>query len=140
MVGDRLRQVRRSQARSLADVASHADISVATLSRIENDKQSIDLRLFVLLAKILAVAPADLLDDASADERDAVDPLTRRIAALGSRERVDLWRNMAAHRRGQRNRTHGGADQLSLHVEELVAQIELLREELEVVRKRVKHR
>ena len=140
MVGARLREARLSQARSLADVAGHARVSVATLSRIENDKQSIDLRLFLLLAKILDVSAGELLSEEEPDQHVDLDPLTRRVAALPPRDRVDFWRNMAADRRAQRAKRRGDLEQLAQHVEELVAHVDFMREELEAVRKRVKSR
>ncbi|HEX8254248.1 MAG TPA: helix-turn-helix transcriptional regulator [Thermoanaerobaculia bacterium] len=142
MVGERIREVRQAQNRSLADVAAKAKISVATLSRIENDKQSVEVGLFVTLARILNVATNELLQDegAAAEAGSNLDPLVRRIAALGSRERLDLWRELAAERR-TRGKTRGGETRLvAQQVEELLAQIDFLREELEVVRKRIKGR
>ena len=45
MVGHRLREARLARHLSLNAVASEADISVATLSRIERDQQRIDVEL-----------------------------------------------------------------------------------------------
>jgi transcriptional regulator with XRE-family HTH domain len=140
MIGERIREARQAQSRSLADVAGKAKISVATLSRIENDKQSLELNLFLQLAKVLNVSANHLLGPGGEEEDDGVDPLTRRIAALGTRERSDLWRGLATERRGQRVRKRGDMRELAQHVEELVAQLDLLREELETVRKHVKRR
>lgn len=137
MIGERVREARLSQGRSLADVATRLKISVATLSRIENEKQSLDLRLFLSLARVLNVPAQELLDDGD-DGGMGIDPLARRITSLATRERVKLWRELAAARR--RRRAHRrGADsiEMALHVEELLAQFELLREELEAVRKRL---
>ena len=61
LIGERIRELRQAQGRSLADVAGKAKVSVATLSRIENDKQSVDLGLFLVLAGILQVAAHELL-------------------------------------------------------------------------------
>jgi transcriptional regulator with XRE-family HTH domain len=137
MIGNRLRQTRVGQQRSLADVASKADISVATLSRIENNKQALDMDLFLRLSKILKVAAAELVAEEGDGEGD--EPLARRVAGLAIAERTKLWRDMVAARKQNppvTRRRH--PDQLASHVEELLAQIEFLRSELEVVRKRVR--
>lgn len=138
MIGERLRQLRQSQGRSLADVAGKANVSVATLSRIENDKQSLELNLLVTLGRVLQVAPADLLhritDDAETDES----LLARRIAGLEPKKRTELWRDLASERRTQRTRTRLSPHDVAQQVEEVLAQVEFLREELEAVRKRVR--
>src|SRR5688500_1780966 len=61
MIGERIRETRLAQDRSLADVAAKAQISVATLSRIETDKQSLDLGLFLSIAQVLHVSAQQLL-------------------------------------------------------------------------------
>lgn len=140
MIGEKIRGLRQSQGRSLADIADKAKISVATLSRIENEKQTLDLGLFLVLARVLGIAPAEILSD-GADPDDSVDPLARRIARLHTRERTELWRELAAERRTTRSGTRGQAlRELGQQVEELLAHMDFLREELEVVRKRVKTR
>lgn len=139
MIGERIRAARLAQDRSLADVAAKAKISVATLSRIENDKQSLDLGLFLAIARVLQVPTQELLRDNV--EEPAGDPLARRIVSLGNRERLELWRDLAAERRTHRT-TKRGAEmrQVGQQVEELLAQVDFLREELESIRKRVKRR
>jgi transcriptional regulator with XRE-family HTH domain len=136
MIGDRVREIRQAQGRSLADVAARAKVSVATLSRIENDKQSLDLDLFMNLAQVLQVSPAELLP---MDGQDG-DPLARRIARLDARKRTELWRDLAAERRNSRDKRQAETRNIAAQVEELVAQIEFLREELELVRKRVRRK
>lgn len=138
MIGARLRQLRQTQGRSLADVAGKASVSVATLSRIETDKQSLELTLLVALAKILAVPPAELLAGITGPSAEE-DPLARRIAALETRQRVELWRDLAAERRQRRGRRPSSKDVVQ-QVDEVLAQVEFLREELETVRKRVRRR
>ncbi|HUR82552.1 MAG TPA: helix-turn-helix domain-containing protein [Thermoanaerobaculia bacterium] len=136
MIGERLRQLRHAQGRSLADVAGETNVSVATLSRIENDKQSLELNLLVALAKVLEVAPAQLLLGISGDTDG--DPLARRIASLETRKRAELWRDLAAERRTQRPRP-STIDVLQ-QVDEVLAQVEFLREELEAVRRKIRKR
>ncbi|HEV7767535.1 MAG TPA: helix-turn-helix domain-containing protein [Thermoanaerobaculia bacterium] len=138
MIGERIREARLAQERSLADVAGRADISVATLSRIENDKQSLDLGLFLALAQVLQVPAQQLLGESG---QTASDHLARRIASLGSRERLELWKDLAEERRTIRTRKRGAeVRQVGQQVEELLAQVDFLREELEAIRKRVKKR
>jgi transcriptional regulator with XRE-family HTH domain len=147
MVGERIREARQAQNRSLADVAGKAKISVATLSRIENEKQSVEVGLFLLLARVLSIPAHELLGTQDEDENgngngeSKLDPLVRRIAALGSADRLELWKELAAERRTQRGRARGSESrQMAQHVEELLAQVDFLREELEGVRKRIKQR
>lgn len=141
MIGVRIRELRQTQGWSLADVAGKAKISVATLSRIENDKQSIDLGLFLLLAKVLQIAPSEILNDGENNGHQVSDPLARRIAGLGARDRTELWRELAAERRILRAKERGSVTRdMGSKVEELLAQVEFLREELEVVHKRMKKR
>ena len=140
MIGERLRVARLAQDRSLADVAAKAQISVATLSRIETDKQSLDLGLFLSIAQVLNVPAQQLLGDEHGNGNGG-DPLARRIAALGSRERLELWKELAEERRTQRGKRRGAEmRQVGQQVEELLAQVDFLREELESIRKRMKQR
>lgn len=139
MIGERIREARLAQDRSLADVAAKAQISVATLSRIETDKQSIDLGLFLAIAQVLQVSTQQLLGDENSGIQG--DPLARRIATLGPRERLELWKDLADERRTQRGKRRGAEmKNVGQQVEELVAQLDFLREELESIRKRVKRR
>lgn len=140
MIGTKLREARMAQSRSLADVAGKAKISVATLSRVENDKQSVDLGLFITLARVLQVPANELLGEDDADG-NGIAPLARRISTLPPRQRQELWRDLAAETRTARaTRRNGNMRDISQQVDELLAQMEFLREELEAVRKRVKRK
>ncbi len=137
MIGEKIRQARTAQQRSLADVAKRAKISIATLSRIETDKQTLDLGLFLTLAKVLDRPPNELLGDAT--EESGVDPLVRKIATFEAKERTHLWRGLAIAQRAQSVKSRRlQINQLSQQVEELLAQIDFMREELENVRKRLR--
>jgi transcriptional regulator with XRE-family HTH domain len=139
VIGERLRAVRQSQHLSLNHVAEKAHISVATLSRIETNKQTLDLGVFLILAKILNTPPQEFLTDGS--EAEGTDPLVTRITSLDSRERTMLWRDLAAARRdGGRTARRSQARNISNQVEELLAQVDFLREEIESVQQRVKRR
>jgi transcriptional regulator with XRE-family HTH domain len=141
MIGERIRALRQAQGRSLADVAGKAQVSVATLSRIENDKQSVDLGLFLLLAKVLQVGANEILgSEGNGEQDDKVDPLARRIAMLETRKRTELWREVAAERRAQRVRGRNTRVDGANQVEEMLAQIDFLRDELDTVRKSMKKR
>lgn len=141
MIGERIRQIRQSQERPLSDIAAKAKISVATLSRIENDKQAVDLELFLVLARVLKVSPADILALEDADGEGAVDPLVRRIATLEIKDRTELWRELAAERRHHRSRKSGAhVQQLTQQVDEMLAQMDFLREELDAIRSRMKRK
>jgi transcriptional regulator with XRE-family HTH domain len=131
MVGDRIRQRRQLQRLSLSDVAETAKISAATLSRIETGKQSLTLDLFLLLAGILQIAPEELLGDG--ERPPEPEELAERIVVLPPDERSRLWRELAAHRRRLRRDGRTKLGSLSAHVDELVAQIEFIREELSTV-------
>jgi transcriptional regulator with XRE-family HTH domain len=139
MIGERIRQTRQARRLSLNDVAGRAKISVATLSRIERDKQGLELGLFLLLCKVLKTSPRDLLLDGESDSN--VDPLAVRIAALNHPERLQLWHDLATNRRGDR-RSHMRAQmrRLADEVEELMAQLEFVRVEMESFHSRMRKR
>ena len=134
MVGERLRQVRVARQMSLADVAGEAHVSAATLSRVERDKQAIDVGLFLTLARVLNTAPAELLVDETAGEDST---LATRIAAMQARERTQLWRQLSDERRESRLRRRADVRGVAAEVEELLAQMDFLREEIEAVRTRL---
>lgn len=135
MVGERLRDVRHAQHLSLNDVASRAGISAATLSRIETDKQGIDLGLFLTLAKVLNAVPHELLGDTGAEKTS--DPLVRKIAQMGSSGRVQMWRELSAARKASGKARRSDLNQ---QVEELVAQFEYMKQEIESVQIGLKRR
>jgi len=135
MIGPRLREARLARQLSLNSVAQKADISVATLSRIERDQQRIDVELLLTLLKILKINAQDVLEEQPAE--DGVDPMVSKISALPMAERTKLWRGLATSRKsGDR---HGPpARALAQQVEEFLAQIDFLRGEIESVRKKLR--
>lgn len=139
MIGERIRQTRQARRLSLNDVAGRARISVATLSRIERDKQGLELGLFLTLCKVLKTSPRDLLVEGESDSN--VDPLAVRIAGLNHPERLQLWHDLAANRRDDR-RSHMRARmrRLADEVEELMAQLEFVRVEMESFHSRMRKR
>ncbi|MCU1245681.1 MAG: Helix-turn-helix domain [Acidobacteria bacterium] len=138
MVGDNLRQARLAQHLSLATVAGEAHISAATLSRIETNKQPLELRMFMTLAGVLKVSARELLGSEGEAAAQGSDPLVTRIAGLETSARTELWRGLAAERRSHtgNNRSRNMSNQL----DELLAQVEFLREEIESVRSRLRKR
>jgi transcriptional regulator with XRE-family HTH domain len=140
MVGENIRHARVAQQRSLSDVAKKAKISIATLSRIENEKQTLELGLFLTLAKVLDRTPNDLLGEAAEDDSGRIDPLVKKIATFETNERTQLWRELAASRRIQKSSRNRRLQvrQLSQQVEELLAQVDFMRDELEAVAKRLR--
>lgn len=137
MVGNRIRVARQSRNLSLTELASRADISAATLSRIERDKQNVDLGLFLTLTRILQLTPHEVLNDAETAE--GVDPLVRAISGMQTGERAQLWRSLAAERRTRRSRKADGRA-VANEVEELLAQVDFIRGEIESVQKRLRRR
>ena len=100
MVGARIREARQARQLSLNTVAQKADISVATLSRIERDQQRIDVELLLTLMRILKINAQDVLDEQKPE--DGVDPIVAKISALAPPERTKLWRDLTANRKGSR--------------------------------------
>ena len=138
MVGTRIREARTSRNLSLNEVASRAHVSVATLSRIERDKQGLDLGLFLILCKILKTLPHDLL---GAEVGDHVDPLALQICRLNHGERVQLWRELASVRRKDRRLSmRSNVRRLGDEVEELLAQLQYVQAEIEAVQSHVRKR
>jgi len=132
MIGEKLREVRGARRLSLSDVAEKAHISAATLSRIENGKQGLALGLFLTLLKILHVQPVDVLESEE-NGASSGDRLVDQIASLQGDQRTRLWRDLAASRRAQRPRPSDGRA-INQKVEELVAQMDYMREEIEAIR------
>ena len=134
MIGTRLREARQARQLSLNTVAQKADISVATLSRIERDQQRIDVELLLTLMRILKINAQEVLDQEPAD--DSVDPIVAKISALPAQERTKLWRGLTATRMNDR---HTGPNRmLAQQVEEFLAQIDFLRGEIEAVKKKLR--
>jgi transcriptional regulator with XRE-family HTH domain len=135
MIGARLREARQARQLSLNSVAQKAEISVATLSRIERDQQRIDVDLLLNLIRILKINAHDVLD--AEPPNDGVEPMAVRIAGLATVERTKLWRELAITRKG--SRVTGGANRvLAQQVEEFLAQLDFLRGEIEAVRKKLR--
>lgn len=128
-IGPTLRRLRTDREVSLATVADQAGISVATLSRIETNKQGIDVSLLLTLARVLGVAAADILG--SADDRDDLESLSSRLAALPADARTEVFLQS-----GRRRKARG----LQPVLDDLVSAIEVMRDELVSVQRTMRKR
>jgi transcriptional regulator with XRE-family HTH domain len=138
MVGTRIREARTSRNLSLIEVASRADVSVATLSRIERNKQRLDLGLFLILCRVFEALPQELLGDESGEN---LDPLALQVARLDHGERVQLWKDLANARRGDRTQAmRSNPRRLKNEIEGLLAQMEYVKAEIESVQRRMRKR
>ena len=129
MIGARIRELRTARRVSLSDVATQASISTATLSRIETGKQNIDVGLMTLIARVLHLSPHDLLDQEEEDNGYLAD----RVATLNANDRAHFWSDLT----GSRKRNGAGArnlEDIGVEVEELLAQIDFLRGEVDRIR------
>jgi transcriptional regulator with XRE-family HTH domain len=136
-IGERIREARTAQHLSLTVLSDQLDVSAATLSRIENGKQSLDVSLFLLIAKTLRKAPDELLADAD-HGNGADDELVLRISALGATKRTQLWRELSASRRNGGPKAR--ARDLAQDIEELLAQVDFIRDEIDSMRGRMRVR
>jgi len=84
-LGEQLRQLRKRQRRSLADVAATCGMSLGLLSQIERGLSSPTLKVLQLLAREYGVPVEDLLHHADPDEGDAEGHVRR----AGTHRRID---------------------------------------------------
>jgi transcriptional regulator with XRE-family HTH domain len=124
-IGEALRAIRVSRKLSLTAVADKAQISIATLSRVETDKQNIDVTLLLKLTRILGVGASEILADADGDESDAVQ---RKLSQMRTSERARIF--ISAGRDG------GGA--MHHRIDDLVTTLDVLRNELLTVHRSVR--
>jgi transcriptional regulator with XRE-family HTH domain len=128
MIGERIREARMARQMSLSEVAAKTQVSTATLSRIENGKQTIDVTLLLLLAKTLRTSASEFIGESQEGSSTVAD----RIVSLRPADRMRLWRELSETRRdvGDRMPIADIAQQL----DECLAQIDLLRAEVERLR------
>jgi transcriptional regulator with XRE-family HTH domain len=129
MIGETLRRFRIERQLSLAAVAEEAGVSVATLSRVETNKQSVDVALLFELARILEVPPAEIIGGDG--EADDVGSLARRLATLRPADRTRVF--LESSRRGN-------GKQVQATIADKLLTIDVLREELLAVRRAVRRR
>ncbi|HVE69727.1 MAG TPA: helix-turn-helix transcriptional regulator [Thermoanaerobaculia bacterium] len=128
-VGGALRNARQARHLSLSDVAVKAGMSVATLSRIETGKQNVDVTLLVTLAGILHITPSTLLDG-NGDGRQPAAVLADELAMLSPSERARVLATAL-----KQSRKNGSREALHARVEGLLTSLDLIREELLLVRR-----
>lgn len=128
-IGGSLRRLRLERQLSLAGVAGQAGVSVATLSRVETGKQNVDVALLMTIARILGVAPAEILG--GGQQNDELGELTRRVSRLPAAERAKVFADSS--RRGALR------DVIST-MDDLLSQIDLMRDELVDLQRRVRTR
>jgi transcriptional regulator with XRE-family HTH domain len=127
-IGPTLRRLRMQRNASLAAIAEQARISVATLSRIETNKQSIEIGLLLTLARVLGVPAAHLVGgDAEID----VDTLAAQLAALPPDARAKVVRKSSPARQ---------AKDLQPVLDELISGVDMLREQLLDVQRAMRRR
>jgi transcriptional regulator with XRE-family HTH domain len=137
-VGEKIRKARQAKQLSLQQVAEKAHLSSATLSRIETNKQSLDLELFVELSGILDLDPGVLLSTRGTGDQSV--PVI--FDHLSPDQRIGVWRKLTDLTRGQTIRTRYRREhirQIAVEIEVLVAQMEFMREQIEYLRKRLRN-
>ena len=128
-VGPTLRRLRMERDIALAAVAEQAGVSIATLSRIETNKQSIEVGLLLSLARILEVSAADILG--CDDEPDVVEALSRRLAALPPDARTKVFKKSSPK---------SSPKDLQPALDDLISTVEMMREELLNVQRAIRRR
>ena len=127
-IGDRLREARRQRRLSLQQVARSTGISAATLSRIETSKQSLDIQLLIRVAETLGASPADFLNGGDDPLRD----LQRALGRLAPDARSAFWATLAHD--ASHPEEHPRVS-IRNRLTEILAQLDLLRAEIEAMRK-----
>ena len=128
--GRALRNARLAHRLPLSEVAAEARISVATLSRIENEKQSIDVGLFLRLATIVGANPVAVLSG-SDEPHETPRDLARLLAARTAAELAEIFADTTRHAHRTRPR-----EPIALQFESVLAAVDLLIEEIRELRKR----
>lgn len=131
-VGQRLRDERQARALSLNDVAAEVGVSAATISRIENNKQSLDVELFLGISHAIGVPPAAILDERP--PRRGPRGLVSELAAMPVDERAQLFATAARLNR------KGSDEDLNRAVDSILASIDLLRDEILEIRRKVRRK
>lgn len=133
-VGSTLRVARTARGMSLSEVAVAAGISTATLSRIETEKQSLDVGLLITISRVLQVSPANVVGGEDGN-RGSEEALVNALAALPLDQRARVIAAASKRRNGRRS-----ADDLQSQLGSLLATMDLLREELVEVQRNARRR
>lgn len=136
MIGERLRDARQNQQLSLTQVATRANISAATLSRIENEKQGLGIQMLFALSRILGVSPEAMIGESGPGTSTGEKELAQQISDMHPADRTRLWRELASCRRSPA-RNRASRHEATARLEELLAQIDFLRQEIEAIKLRL---
>jgi len=128
-IGQALRSARVARDMSLSDVARLAGVSVATLSRIETGKQSVDVALFVRVAASIGVDPGSLLNGHGSPIKDCA----RALASCTPAELMQIF-----VRAGKQSRKRDGGESVHAQLDGLIAAVDLMIEEVSELRKRTR--
>lgn len=66
VIGRRIAEARKSMALSQSDLANHVQLTRTAISSIESGRQSLSLHLFIDLCKFLALDPARIMCEVTA--------------------------------------------------------------------------
>lgn len=94
-LGARLRELRELQRKSLKEIASQANLSIAQLSKLELGERGLDVDVFVDIAKALGHQPGDLLPN-SAGLYPEFRPLLARLSTVPAANRKSVLRAIDA--------------------------------------------
>ncbi len=81
-LGPRLRAARQGRGLTLSELATQADISASTLSRLESGKRQATLELLLPITRVLGLRIDDLLSNKAPDPRVRRKTVTRHGHAI----------------------------------------------------------
>ncbi|HEX9982671.1 MAG TPA: helix-turn-helix transcriptional regulator [Thermoanaerobaculia bacterium] len=131
-IGANLRAARLQSATSLAGVAADAGISIATLSRIENGKQALDTSLLVVLAAIIGISPASILDVPDTPRPSNAEMLVAALRALPVKERRRVVRAV------ERDASPPGAASAAALIEEIAEDVAAVTNKLQAAHRQIR--
>lgn len=131
-VGSRLKAARLARGMSLGDVADEVGVSVATLSRVENEKQRLAVPMLFAVADAIGVAAVDIVHDRKGGDNDH--RLQDMLAAARPREQARIFMSARRPRRGSKRA------EVHARVGNLLGWIEIIRDELVSIRSELKKR
>lgn len=129
-IGQKIREARRLRRLSLQQVAARVGLSAPSLSRIETDKQALDVEILLRLARTLRTNASDLLPlnpDSEMGGRHEMDLI---LARLSENDRAALWDGLAEEARAGSLRGSLTDERL----QEILTRLDFVRDELELLR------
>lgn len=88
IVGERIRELRRTRTMSLKDLAAKTGFSIGFLSQMERGLSSPSLRSMTLIADVFGVSLGALFEQIEASDGDAA-----LVVRAGDRPELNLWRS-----------------------------------------------